>query len=468
MRGTLVRALVVETLAATWLAVSVIPCAAQATAQISGTVRDSSGAVLPGVTVTATQTETGFSRTTVTDAEGLYVVASLPLGPYNLEATLQGFRTSVQTGIVLQVNSSPVMNVTLQVGRVAETVTVQGQVPQVETRSVGISTVMAATSDLPLNARQSTDLITLSGLAVQTGTAPAYTMNTGVNISVAGSTSYSIQYNLDGASHLDVYTGTGMPLPFPDTLQEFRVVTGGQEASAGGHAGASVNAVTKSGTNQVRGDLFWFIRDSALNGKDPFQPRKDGLKRNQFGGVIGGPILTNKLFFFGGYQGTTTRQSPLPVQAFVPTAAMRTGDFSAYIANNCPGAASLGRGVLGPGIVANGRVLLPLSQAALNIASRLPQSTDPCGSVFTGNIVHENQFQVPLRIDYQVNTKNSLFARYLTTGINTTVPYELSPEDVLTVSGIGTDDLAQSLTGGFTTVLSTKVVNSFRVFRNWV
>ena len=108
----------------------------------------------------------------------------------------------------------------------------QGQAPQVETRSVGISTVMAATSELPLNARQSTDLITLSGLAVQTGTAPAYTMNTGVNISVAGSTSYSVQYNLDGASHLDVYTGTGMPLPFPDTLQEFRVVTGGQEASA--------------------------------------------------------------------------------------------------------------------------------------------------------------------------------------------------------------------------------------------
>src|SRR5262245_35356654 len=468
MRGTLVRALVVGTLAASCLAVSVIPCAAQATAQISGTVRDPSGAVLPGVTVTATQTETGFSRTTVTDADGLYVVTSLPLGPYNLEATLQGFRTSVQTGIVLQVNSNQVLNVTMQVGQVAETVTVQGQVPQVETRSIGISTVMATTSELPLNARQSTDLITLSGLAVQTGTAPAYTMNTGVNISVAGSTSYSIQYNLDGASHLDVYTGTGMPLPFPDTLQEFRVVTGGQEASAGGHAGASVNAVTKSGTNQVRGDLFWFIRDSALNGQDPFQPKKDGLKRNQFGGVIGGPILTNKLFFFGGYQGTTTRQSPLPVQAFVPTAAMRTGDFSAYIANNCPGAASLGRGVLGPNIVANGRLLLPLSPAAQNISSRLPQSTDPCGSAFTGNILHENQAQVPVRIDYQLNTKNSFFARYLATGINTIVPYELSPDDVLTASGIGTDDLAQSLTGGFTTVVSPKVVNSFRVFRNGV
>ena len=124
--------------------------------------------------------------------------------------------------------------------------------------------------------------------------------------------------------------------------------------------------------------------------------RKDGLKRNQFGGVIGGPIRTNKLFFFGGYQGTTTRQTPLPVQAFVPTAAMRAGDFSAYIANNCPGAANLGRGVFGPGVVANGRLTLPLSPAALNIASRFPQTSDPCGAIFTGNILHENQYQVPV------------------------------------------------------------------------
>jgi hypothetical protein len=109
-----------------------------------------------------------------------------------------------------------------------------------------------------------------------------------------------------------------MPLPFPDTLQEFRVITGGQEAASGGHAGAAVNAVTKSGTNKVRGDVFWFGRDSALNGKDPFQPSKDGLKRNQFGGVVGGPIRENKLFYFLGYQGTTTRQTPSQIQAFAP------------------------------------------------------------------------------------------------------------------------------------------------------
>ena len=428
MLRTAGRIVVVGTLASVSFALSVVPAAAQATAQISGAVTDASGGVLPGVAVTATQTATGITRTTVTNETGLYLLASLPLGPYKVEAALQGFRTFVQTGLVLQVNSNPVLNISLSVGQVSETVTVQAQAPQVETRSVGVSMVVGSATELPLNARQSTDLITLSGLAVQTGTAPAYTMNTGVNISVAGSTSYSVQYNLDGASHLDVYSGTGMPLPFPDTLQEFRVITGGQEAASGGHAGAAVNAVTKSGTNTVRGDGFWFGRDSALNGKDPFQPSKDGLKRNQFGGVVGGPIRENKLFYFVGYQGTTTRQTPAQIQAFVPTAAMMAGDFSSYIANKCPGAAGLGRGALGPGIINNGRITLPLSRAALNISSRLPQTSDPCGAVYTGNILHENQYQVPAKIDYQLSAKHSLFARYMVTGIDTVVPYELSPE----------------------------------------
>src|SRR5215211_3821563 len=231
MLRAVVRTFVIPMLAGLWLVVSAVPSAAQATAQISGTVRDGSGAVLPGATITVTQTETGITRSTVSNEGGFYTLASLPLGSYKLEVMLQGFRTFVQTDLVLQVNSSPVINVTLQLGQVAETITVQGQAAQVETRSLGVSTVVATAEQIPLNGRQSTDLITLSGLAVQTATAAAYTMNTGVNISVAGATGHSVQYNLDGASHLDLYTGTNMPLPFPDTLQEFRLVTGSQEAS---------------------------------------------------------------------------------------------------------------------------------------------------------------------------------------------------------------------------------------------
>src|SRR5438132_4927862 len=273
---------------------------AQATAQISGTVRDASGAVLPGVQVTATQTDTGISRMTLTNETGFYVLPSLPLGRYRVEATLPGFRGFAQTGIVLQVGSTPVIDVKMEIGQVAQAVEVQADVAAIETRSVGVGTVIDTQRvvDLPLNARQVTDLITLSGLAVRTGSSPGYNMDTGVNISVAGGASYSVQYNLDGASHLDTYVGTNMPLPFPDALQEFNVVTSAQDASNGGHSAAAVNAVTKSGTNAFHGDLFWFVRNAALNGRDAFAAKNDQLKRNQFGGTIGGPIKKDKMFFF--------------------------------------------------------------------------------------------------------------------------------------------------------------------------
>src|SRR5438094_3751257 len=305
---------------------------AQATAQISGTVRDASGAVLPGVQVTAAQTETGISRMTVTNETGFYVLPSLPLGPYRLEAALMGFRTFAQSGIVLRVGSSTVSDVRMEVGQVAQTVEVQAEVAAIETRSLGVGTVVESERvlDLPLNGRQPTDLITLSGLAIQTSSSPGFNMDTCVNISVAGGTSYSVQYNLDGASHLDIYDGTNMPLPFPDALQEFKLVTSSQDASSGGHSPAAVNSVTKSGTNQFHGDVFWFLRNAAANGRDAFAPKNDQLKRNQFGGVLGGPIRKDKLFFFVGYQGTTTRQTPSAQTEFVPTPPMLTGDFTQY------------------------------------------------------------------------------------------------------------------------------------------
>src|SRR5438876_6023641 len=217
----------------------------QATAQISGTVRDASGAVLPGVEITATQTETGIARTTITNETGFYVLPSLPLGPYRLEAALAGFRTFVQTGIVLQVNSNIVINAALEVGQVAQTVEVQANAGQVETRSSGVGQVIETQRilDLPLNGRNITDLVTLSGLAVQTDTSRSFGMRTGVLISVAGGSSYGVQYSLDGAPHINMLDGSGMPLPFPDALQEFRLSTSTQDASNGMHSGAAVNAV---------------------------------------------------------------------------------------------------------------------------------------------------------------------------------------------------------------------------------
>ena len=437
----------------------------QATAQISGTIHDASGAVLPGVEITATQTETGIARTTITNETGFYVLPSLPLGPYRLEAALAGFRTFVQTGILLQVNSSIAINATLEVGQVAQSIEIQANAAQVETRSSGVGQVIETQRilDLPLNGRNVTDLVTLSGLAVQTASSRSFGMRTGVLISVAGGTTDGVQYSLDGAPHINMLDGSGMPLPVPDALQEFRLSTSTQDASNGMHSGAAVNAVVKSGTNQFHGDLFEFVRNGAFNGRDAFATKDDGLKRHQFGGVIGGPIKKDKVFFFAGYQGTTIRQTPINSVVFVPTPQMLAGDFTAFASAACQNGRAIN---LRPPFVDNRVSPVLLSKAALNISSRLPQAFDSCGRYLTGNVLHENDHQIPVRLDYQLGGKQTLFARYMLTKIQIALPYSFAPQDVLTSSGNGSDDQAHSLTLGSTYLISPTMVNSFRLSGN--
>jgi hypothetical protein len=206
---------------------------AQTTTQITGTVRDQSGAVLPGVELTATQTETGISRNAVTNETGTYVLPNLAVGPYKFEATLPGFRTYVRTGIVLEVNTQPVINPVLSVGQVSEQVEVQANATLVETRSTAVGEVIENQRilELPLNGRNVTDLITLSNGAVQIATANHGTFQEGVLISIAGGQNFGVMYALDGAAHNDPYQGAQMPLPFPDALQEFKVEASGMSAA---------------------------------------------------------------------------------------------------------------------------------------------------------------------------------------------------------------------------------------------
>jgi len=220
------------------LLIALMTCApgwAQATGQISGTVSDSTGARLPGVEVTATQTATGTMRTAVTNETGAFNLPSLPTGPYRLEAALPGFRTFAQTGITLEVNSNPVINISMEVGQVTETVEVQANAALVETRSVGVGQIMETERilELPLNGRNVTELITLSGAAVQTGTSSGRSIQGQADIRVAGGLSGSVGYTLDGALHTNRYDNLNLPLPFPDALQEFKVETSSLSASQG-------------------------------------------------------------------------------------------------------------------------------------------------------------------------------------------------------------------------------------------
>jgi hypothetical protein len=470
------RLLRVFSLSATFLfLVSSFAWAQLSTAQLSGRVTDQSGDVVTGATVTATQTNTGFNRSDVTDANGSYVLSNLPTGPYQLEISLQGFRTYVQTGIVLQVEASPVINAVLSVGAVEQTITVEGGTPLVQTQTPGINDVVRnqAIVALPLNGRNAVELVIIAGAAVQTISAAVNAFPGSMGVSVAGGQSFGVAYLLDGAMHNNPQDNLNLPFPFPDALQEFSVATSGLSAQHGVHSAAAINAVTKSGTNRFSGNAFEFLRDRRFNATNPFaqvgpdgRRVDDGLRRNQFGGTLGGPLIRNKLFFFGAYEGTTVRQRPAANIAWVPTPAMLAGDFTVFASPDC----NDGRQIppLRGGFVDNKINPAQFSQAALNLVKYLPSTTDPCGQVTYTMRNDSDEAQFLGRIDYQRTADDTIFGRYVATLHTKAIPMTES-DTVLSLYDaannrpeLGLDDLAQSLAVGDTRVFGPNTVNSLR------
>ena len=467
---------VVRTLTTAVLAISLGAVASAqvgSTAQISGTVRDASGAVLPGVDVTAIQTETGVQRSAVSNESGAFVLSNLPVGPYRLEAMLSGFRSFQRTGIVLVVNANPVIDVTLSLGNLAETISVEAAAPLIETRSPSIGAVIEneRIEELPLNGRQATDLIVLAGAAVQTDSASTRAMAGGVGIAVAGGQSFGVAYMLDGAMHNNPYDNLNLPLPFPDAMQEFRVETSSTNANNGMHSGASVNAVTKSGTNLLHGDVFEFWRNHRFNATNPFNDIDDatgervgdGLNRNQYGGTFGGPISRDRIFYFGAYQRTNFRNTPSDLESFVPTARMLQGDFSVFNSIACTA-----RPVNLRAPFANNRVDPSLiSPAARAIVGRLPQAEDECGRVQYARTRPSDESQYIGKVDVQLTNNHSMFARYMLTKFTITPPMALDEDNVLVSTQGGQDQKGHSFTIGDTMVLSNTMVNSLRVAANY-
>jgi hypothetical protein len=448
---------------------------AGASAQISGIVRDTSGGVLPGVDVTATQTDTGLKRNATTAVDGSYTIPNLTPGPYRVEAMLQGFKSFQQTGIVLQVGASPTLNVTMSIGAVAETITVQANASLVETKNLGVGQVMdnKRILELPLNGRNAVDLLANLPAAIPQPALNATSRsmggsNGGVSYSLAGGLSFGVSYVLDGATHNNVYDNLNLPLPFPDALGEFKAESSALTAQNGMHSGGAVNAITKSGSNQFRGDAFEFFRHHSMNATDPFAAKDaagnrkdDGLRRNQYGGTIGGPLMKDRLFFFAGYQGTNLRVNPTDNTAFVPTAAMLAGDFTAFTSPACNGGRQIT--LLAP-FVGNRVSPALFSKAALNISTKLPTTTDPCGRVQFGQPAATDEWQQVSKVDYQVNEKHRIFGRYIGTSVFTTPPFSL-PEansNLLVTRTGGRDNLATTMTVGEDYVISSNTLNSFR------
>ena len=334
----------------------IVEAQAVANAKIHGVVVDSQGLVVPNAVIVATQTDSGFAATGKSDDAGLYTLPNLPVGPYKVTFSAPGFSGLQRSGILLQVGNDADIGAVLKVGSVSESVTVTEGAAQVQTEDTAISTVVDQRRivDLPLNGRNAADLVLLSGASAPTTNGDMTTNKTygstgtsaiggSLNIAVAGGQGNQINYLLDGGDHNDSFSNVNMPFPFPDVLQEFSVQTTGLEAQYGVHPSATVNIITKSGSNQWHGGIFEFLRNSYANANNRINGYTD-LKRNQFGGYFGGPILHNKLFFFGGYQHTALRIAPATTSSYVPTADMLAGNFTPYLqyeqslsaTNKCP------------------------------------------------------------------------------------------------------------------------------------
>lgn len=444
---------------------------AASTSQVDGIVSDSTGLVIPGADVKITDTATGLVRSTTTGADGHYLLTNLPVGPYTLEVDKDGFNKYVQTGIVLQVNSNPTIDVGMKVGAVTEQVEVEANAAMVETHSTGIGTVVNNQSivELPLNGRNATELILLAGSSTSgTGVAAGQALINprtypAISIAVAGGTGIGVTYQLDGGYYNDVFNGLNFPLPFPDALQEFKLETSALPAQYGFHSNATVNAITKAGTNDFHGDAFEFLRNGDLNARDFFAVSRDTLKRNQFGGTIGGPIRKDKLFFFAGYQGTIQKSSPPQNVAYVPTAAMLQGDFSAIASPACNNGKQI---TLPASLGFQNNQISPsrFDPAALNIDSRLPVAVNPCGETFFPLLNNETENLGVARVDYLKSEKHSLFVRLMIPDLF--IPTTYDGKDALTSNTNAAYYRGYLMAFGDTFAFGPSLVSSFHFAAN--
>lgn len=444
---------------------------AGATAQISGLVTDPSGAIVPKAKVTATQVSTGMVRTTDSGQDGLYVLPNLPVGAYKLEVQASGFNTYVQSGILLEVSNNVAINVTLQVGQAIQQVEVTANAAMLQAQTTSVGQVMDTQRvlDLPLNGRQATDLIMLMGAATNATDGNMSDIKSSKNyatsdsISVAGGQSTATSYRLDGGTHMDNFSNINLPFPFPDALQEFSVQTSSLSAQWGLHPGAQVEVVTKSGTNQIHGDAFEFVRNGDFNARDFFAEDHDSLKRNQFGGTIGAPIKRDKLFGFFGYQGTRIRTAPGSNIGFVPTQAVLNGDWSQIESAACQSSTS-------PRVINDPATGQPItdyqvdparySAQALAVLKLMPVSSDPCGRYLYAIPQPQREDQYLGRIDWNQSAKNNLFGRYFFADYKSPAAYD---KNLLLTRQRGVLDRAQAVALGDTYSVTPSMVNTAHI-----
>jgi hypothetical protein len=389
---------------------------AQGLGSIVGRVTDPAGAAVAGAQVTATQEGTGFSRSAVSDAEGLYVIPSLQPATYRMTTEAKGFSTSRQTDVTLLADQTLTVNVGLKLGVTTEVVTVTTNTVQIDTSTSTLKQVIEQERliELPLNGRNAAQLTLLVAGAVNSPNGGAdqgatKTFPGAVTYSANGSRQDTISYQLDGGNYVDEYTNVNQPFPFPDALLEFSVQTSNYSAEYGENAGGVVNVITKSGTNNFHGDAFEFVRNPIFNAQNYFATptTPDRIKRNQYGGTVGGPIIHDKTFFFLGYQRTAFRNLVLGSSKVVGQT-----DITNFLATGGPGGTA---GVLDPGVAkmlgidpTTGAYLG--SAAKFSLAGPIPTGSNPTVAYSKPDI--ENYDSGMGRVDHSIGKNDKITGRY--------------------------------------------------------
>ena len=319
------RNITVILLLACLLLLLAVPMAAQTfNAKILGILKDPSGAVVPGATVTLENKTSGFHRESTTGSDGQYIFFDVPVGTYTIRAGAKGFSTQTVDNVKVEVAQSLQVDLHLKLGKASEVVNVSGAVPLIQTDSATVGTVVGERQieDLPLNGRDYTQLAALAPDVTYGGT-----NNWGHFVTIGGSRMEKTEFLIDGSANTETWSGGALVSPSPDAIEEFKVQSNMSPAEFGRGVGF-VNAVTKSGTNEFHGSAYEFHRSDGLDATNYFAKKKPYLKRDQFGGSLGGPIWRNKLFFYTDFEKTRQRQEAV-TNVLVPTAAFTQGDFSA-------------------------------------------------------------------------------------------------------------------------------------------
>src|ERR1700687_2901968 len=320
--------------------------------RITGAVKDQSGSVIPGATVVVTNTQTGVKLTTTADQDGVFTFPVLSVGQYQIDVASDAFKSFRKTGLVIDIDSALVVDVTLQVKDQDQSIMVTENASQVETTDTQLGQVLGTkkVTEIPLNGRSYTDLfalqvgvtpITTSGAGNSTsgggfGTVPvAGEANTG-QFSINGQREDANGFSLNGASVQEAISQQAGIIPNLDSIAEFRILTTNADAEYGNYSGGLINVVTKSGGNALHGSVFEFLRNTALDAKSYFSSKRSIFQQNQYGGTLGCPITPNKLFFFADYQGQHTKQGLDTGQVGVPSLANRGGNFSDLITSSNP------------------------------------------------------------------------------------------------------------------------------------